>query len=250
MSIKHVESQRIRQARERKGKGFDVRNEVIKKLHFESGHTLEYIGGLYSISRERIRQIIGGSKNARKKLVEKLLPQNTPLTKRELREFVTSKHPGIKETLVDNCARNIHHGVEGDSAPSRGEKGERVVFNKLVSLGINSELMPFGHPFDILANGKRVDVKTCEKSSSISKRGKSKYYRFGIRKNKKLECDFFIFYVVPMDMFLVIPIDDLPNVQTAYFRDETSSPRKWRKSNMLDIEKYVNRFDLLQELDQ
>jgi len=209
----------------------DSRSMEMRRLHVEEGKTLQEVGDMYGITRERVRQLVGtlghGLPAAYKKSIIDAHPE---LTNNELSAIV-----GISVSRGDQ-----HHAIAG-GALKRGVEIEDVVSRKLTELGIAHEMMPVRNAFDILlSNGRRIDVKASfRKMSPPSQFGS--YYSFATRKAKRGDyCDFFILVIVPtMDMFVV------PNeaVKSKCEQIHMDWPAHARSSK---FHKYLNRFDLLE----
>lgn len=222
------------------------RKQEMTVLHFEQGWTMQQIADIFGISRERVRQIIGNSNDARRKLTEKILLQDMEnKTTSEIKDSVFDKirRPIVK--VLDEKIALQHHLPDRTGRSTgliNGINAENNVANILQVNGFNVELMPFGHPFDLLVNGKKVDVKYSS-SLSMPPRGKTPFYRFAIRKNiKPNSCDFFIFSVFDSNKLWIIPNSKLPNVNMVYITKNLSH-HSWKQSKRWD--EYINRFELL-----
>lgn len=183
-----------------------ARAEEIKRLRYSEKMTLQEIADMYSLSRERVRQILGNSGGGYK--TERI--SNFILTHPEMTNNQLSNKIGIGRGAISKYRSQQRHAIS-DGALKIGIDAENVVSEKLKELGVNHELMPHHHPFDILTlDGKRIDVK-CSTKKYIVKRNKSEFYRFKIDKKKRGNyADFFVMYIVPENVFLVIPFDDTP----------------------------------------
>jgi hypothetical protein len=115
------------------------------------------------------------------------------------------------------------------------------VSEKLKQLGIENELMPHGHVFDIrLCNGKTVDVKSrITKSLPPSLRGRTAaYWTFDCRKGKKGSyADFFILYIWETGDIFVVPDHEMGISQIRFCWPPAFKASKWHQ--------YHNDFDLL-----
>jgi len=224
-------------------KRFDVRNAEMSRLHFEEAWTLQEISNKYGVSRERVRQIIGGSNGGRRAASEKIeLPNDPSLSAKELFSFCENKLQRVMKSVIQNKIAHKHHTVSSGKSIEVGQAGEVDVHNKLESLGIKNELMSFGSPYDILTESKiRIDVKTCLTESRHG--GASTYFHFSTRKDIKTTCDFFVLYAIKYNRFWVIPSSAIPNINAIYIK--SNDGRGWRDAKYKEWNKYENRFDLL-----
>jgi Sigma-70, region 4 len=205
----------------------------MERLRFVENWSNTEIGKKFGISRERVRQLIGNTGYGyipRKQA--KLILSRPDLTNTQLAEELS-----VSVGTIIKYRGHQRHAIEKGKLEI-GIRYEIIVSDRLKQEGIDHKLMPHHHPFDILlGNGKRIDVKSATHKVSP----KSQNYSFyTIRINKKERghyADFFIIYIVPENMFLVIPFDDTPEDYLRFFY-----PKKRRKSKFLV---FKDRFDLL-----
>lgn len=211
------------------------RNEEMKKLRAQ-GKTLIQIAKKFSVSRERVRQVVGSSG---KSFIRTYITNNINVDESMTVQDVDKLFEGWGKGILIEKIRKIHHkAVSGNAA--KGEESEARVSQKLAEHGIKNRLMPLGHSYDIeLENGKRIDVKSAHIKNVTSKAQKHEMYRFRTRTDEKNDCDFFICHIVPHDAFFVIPKHEVSGSGFLYIAYPESG-RSWSK--WLD---YKDRFDLL-----
>jgi hypothetical protein len=221
------------------------RKDSMIEMRFIKKMSLQSIGDYYGISRERVRQIIGNSyieiSNKKRSESEQFIASKFETCEENL---IRAKRELIKPVygIIYAKIASIHHPIDGDRTCNAvvGEIAETKAHNKFISLGFESKLMPLRHPFDILVNEYRVDVKTSLKKFIGSPKYSAKFWHFGIRKDKKDECDFFC--CMADNKFWIIPSPDLKNVSSIYIPTGDST-RSWSKSERWN--KYLGAFDLL-----
>jgi hypothetical protein len=208
-------------------------------MRFDKGLTLAEIGKIYSLTRERVRQIVGNSGH--------ILRVNW--TKRKLREIDLRKITrddlknitGIKYVIKKAFSETHHKVKKGDTGVFYGEMAEEYVRNLLCELGVQNRLMPYGHPFDILTDcGKRIDVKSASKKIKPPSQKAHPYYNISINKKKRGNyADFFVI-VIEMRTVYIIPSKDLSEnfgFIRIFYPPNLAKTSKWTQ--------YINRFDLL-----
>lgn len=181
------------------------RNQKIIALRSE-GKTYEELANIFGVSRQRIQQITGDTG-----LFSDIIIKNLGKTKQSAVDI--SSTTGLSIATVYKKFGNFRLGInDKGGSVYKGKKYEKTVSGKLSSMGIENQLMPNSHPFDILlANGKRIDVKgTSHKMQPASQ--KTPYYHFKIGSNKKIqETDFFILYIEPDDAYYIFPGNMFPS---------------------------------------
>lgn len=212
----------------------------------ESGKTLQEIGDLYGISRERVRQLIGNTKkfNYVRKAKDKAIldPANLDKTDQELADEL-----GYDVGYIQYYRSGVRRKMPEHSSAGRGFCVEDEISKILTVNRIPNTLMPLHHPFDILlANGTRVDVKSAAHPLHPPSQY-APYYNFNLGQKRRGEyADFFI--LVPLkdgdicDIY-IIPRDVVPNVD--YFRLPALSDEERQKAKRSKYAVYKNRFDLL-----
>lgn len=202
----------------------------------EGGKTLEDIGNIYHISRERVRQIIGNTGVYFISNIARRIHVDSSMTVKDLDGLLY----GRGRKILRDKLKKIHHAISG-GAGKDGQEIEWLVSEKLKSIGLENELMPLRHPFDIqLKNGIRIDVKATWTKSITSPFQKNEMYRFGVKKKRKAgACDFYICYIAPHNVFFVIPEKEV-NLSNFLYISYPEPKRSWSK-----WQDYENRFDLL-----
>lgn len=203
-----------------------------------TGMYLREIGVLYGITYERVRQIIGNTGSD-------FLSRRTDLmlSKLEGDQFSDLKVNGYKGTRFTKKSwvsflRKNHHAFESNTCPSKkGQDGERVVSEKLTSLGIKNKLMPINSKFDILLIDSpiRIEVKTSLiPRHAPSDKHVSDLWRFSLL-NKKENFDFLILFIPKTNDFFVIPSERLGSRKALYICSPTLRPEiskwEWAKNN-------------------
>lgn len=213
-------------------------NRVNKmKQMRNSGKSLQEIADVYSISRERVRQIIGNT------------------GKSFLRTFAVAKLKSVEysfDTTRDDIKNNIKRfkgmflkklATVPHKTKTMGQDAEIIVSEKLRDLGFENSLMRSGYSFDILLdNGIKVDVKASYKKGYTSKKQISGMYAFKVRKDKKGDyCDYFICYIPDHNIFFVIPNNKVNYINALYI------PWPITSRNWTPWAEYKDRFDLLKK---
>ena len=229
-----------RKQRSDKGNRSAEQTERICEMHKlrDNGATIQAIGDIYGISRERVRQLIGNTgyvaaafiRDERQRIVDNSKDLTTPELIQKL---------GI---MARSVRRNYHHPVAGNGAVSRGNQAEVRAAEILRRNGLSPELMPLHHPFDILVNGSiRVDVKSAYKPlQSPSRKNTSPMWSFRIRENTREKCDFYFCMIAETEDIFVIPSKDVPdNMDNIAFCFPTERPElsKWQN--------YQDAYDLI-----
>ena len=209
----------------------------MRKLR-DNGATIQAIGNIYGISRERVRQLIGNTgyaaatviKNERQNIVN----INKDLTTPELAEKLGVSTRGF--------ARNYHHPVAGDGPAARGNQAEVRAAEILRHNGFMPELMPLHHPFDMLINGSiRIDVKSTYKPlRSPSRKNTSPMWTFHVKQDTRHKCDFYFCMIAETEDIFIIPSKDVPdNMDNITFCFPTERPElsKWQN--------YQDAYDLI-----
>lgn len=224
-----------------------ARRTEMRQL-YERGISYQGIADIYGVSRERVRQIIGG-------VVTKTGHHRTPAVyearaRVEAERYVTAQaHPELTTpelakmlgvTKTSKYWGGIRHATNNANTKKGGEI-EEYVSDLLTCNGIKHTLTN-SRPFDIiLEDGRTIEIKSRHKSqdTAISKN----FYFFCLyhrsRKNAE-KADFYILVVVngKRDVF-IIPQSDIPASMAISFCWPAGSYArgKWHK--------YHNRFDLL-----
>ena len=206
----------------------------------EKGASMSAAAKILGITRERVGQIYGrGTPKQRRKMSGDFIVNQEETFRENIERAKTEIISPLLE-IVKEKIRKEHHAYEKYYPVTLGESAEKLAHNKFVSLGMNSALMPYGHPFDILVNGKKVDVKASQSKFCGNKKYSATYWHFAIRKDQKDTCD--IFCCMADGKIWIIPSKDLGKVNSIYI-PTGDSDRQWKKSGRWN--KYINRFDLL-----
>lgn len=224
----------------------------MRELRFERKLSLQAIGDMYGVSRERVRQLIGNSgkryggfnsqhEDAKKRRVA--IRSYPHLTNAEL-----SAELKISVQTIVKHRSNTRHAIDSNNlATMVGIQYEELASTVLTEEGMPNKLMPFLHPFDILTDlGVRIDVKgatrTINNTPSRKKRGGllSPMWRFQIRTNVKVACDFFL-CCIPSGEIFVIPAKSVPRAKFIHFCYPTLRPEIGK------YQKYLNAFHLIKE---
>jgi hypothetical protein len=217
------------------------RNEKILQMRL-SGMTLQEIADVFHVSRERIRQLAGNLGYWANEVQKRNLAQ---LPDEELLNLTTAE-ARAKYTRLCGCGiikkmATVHHKNN-----CQGSKAEEIVSKKLKSIGLDNALMGWHNPYDILLNnGYCIDVKAPSiPQHAPSQKDISPKYAINHLKNGK-DCDFFIL-VLPTDFddptlqYFVVPSVRFKSLQAAKVTYPGKRKAVW-------IERYHNRFDLLQK---
>ena len=205
--------------------------------------TLQQIADIHSISRERVRQIIGNTGRDFVTRKTKALLDSVDLT--NLTTSQISKLPG-NSTLWKKRGGKVRH-----LTAMKGIEFEYFANEILISQGIKNKLMPFGCPFDILTHNEiKIDVKLtdCDISNAPSQISHVyTCYSIGHLKGGS-DCDFFFVFIPDKRESIdyatfIIPSALVPKAKDTRIRIPwpcmTKKRSKWHK--------YLNRFDLLSE---
>ena len=182
------------------------RNDEIRRLRYKEGMTPIEIAERFGVSRERVRQIVGNSGRLRHLVLKdnEWMIANLHKTNREIADEL-----GICKQNLSKYRGKYRHAVKSDSCVGTGIKWEEKISVRLSDMGIENELMPYRHPFDILAHGKvRIDVKASHGLKTPTNKGiRSPQYFFNIRKVEA--ADIFVFVMIPIGEVFVVPANYL-----------------------------------------
>lgn len=223
-----------------------ARKEDMRELRLTHGWTLQRIADKYSISRERVRQVIGntGTISFRNSAVFKddlFLEDTKHLTNDELCELLN-----VNYVTVSRQRGGIRHAVKGNGNVRKAFESEELASAWLKAKGINNELMAFRHPFDILALDRvRIDVKVAYGSCiSPSQHNISPTWTFHVENgNKRDDTDFYLCIIAPTEEIFVIPAGKIPrNTGTIRFCWPTLRPELSNWQNYLDAYNLIFEF--------
>lgn len=214
-----------------------LRDIEMVRLRNEEMMTLQEIGNIYGVSRERVRQIVGNSGYVNMASVRR---------RSIIRSSLNKTNSNLAEELgvcVSNVAKHrsdLRHAVEpGNHALAHGSRCEDYIADLLREKGYYVEQMPLSHHFDMLVNGHRVDVKYCRTPKrSPSMRTTSPTQRFGV-KGDRGNCDFYVLVTNKLEVF-VVPSSKIPDTM-----DQILFCWPTKRPEIGKYQKYFNRFDLL-----
>ena len=131
----------------------------------------------------------------------------------------------------------------------KGAEVELLAFQKMVELGVNVEFQK-NVSYDMIANGYKVDIKSCYVSAKTNSRTTKRYFHFCITKKQFDLCDFFICFTVLKGIFYIIPKTELNSrsiyIPTNYNYQHTYFPlRKYYQNRPKRYEKYKEAWHLL-----
>lgn len=218
------------------------RTAEMLRLRHQEKWTIQQIGDRYGISRERVRQIIGNTGRYASKYTNTLkneswLDAHKDKTNNELASMLSTS-----SECISMYRGKTRHAISPDSFVGYGAAVEGVVSDHLRGLGIENQLMPVRHPFDILAeNGARIEVK----SRFCPMRGDwhigRSIYAFNVIKGNKLPdyADFYILVIAVEDpVYFVVPVPDVRWQKSLY----VTWPRTYENCK---YSKYHNAFDAI-----
>lgn len=223
------------------------RHDEMLRLRVEDGWTLQAIGDVWDISRERVRQIIGPTtkmaRAVKEKALMKTLRGNLDKTNDELAE-ITGLAVG---TLTGYKSKyGLRNKIKKTNTGSYlGAIGEEKVIRQLANLGLPVTRKLFGDPYDIAVGEVRIDVKRATKAqSSPSCRCVSPLYRFNVKLGKKRRgaTDFYVFLIDNGDEdYFIVPSKDIPTtLNRAAFAWPCANEKEWNKN--INWRKYHNRW--------
>lgn len=189
-----------------------MKTRIEEMIEMRKTKTLREIGEHFSISRERVRQLIGNTGRKPTPSREEIEKQLNTLPENKRREYMI--RAGIKMSTLRRLKVQTRFPIIGGTA-EKGQIAESMISKKLSDAGINNELMSTHNKYDILANGHRIDVKSCYAplaSPSLYIADGSQNWRFSIGKKKRGKyADFFILLIVPLMQTYVVPFDEVPD---------------------------------------
>lgn len=212
------------------------RNNEMKRLRYEEGKTLQEIATIYNVSRERVRQLVGSvGRNFRTAWTENL-SKNYDLSKTESVKDL----PGSTSVWRKLWGKFRHKAKNGWI--KKGQEYEELALAILLEHGIESELMPTRHSFDLLVRGRiRVDVKHSNFDAQSMKSQACVSPTFPISNMKcGKDCDFFIVFIPHGDNHAIFVI---PASEVTTERIRVVYPQMGFKSSKWT--QWKDRFDLL-----
>jgi len=184
----------------------------------ENGLITKEIAIIFNVSPQRVRQIIGksGTRAAWLARRRKLGQTVRGMIKKGMSAHEIAAKLNISDRKVYTSVDKVRFAHNGDSKRATGARWEEWVSTRLAEHGIENQLMPNNHPYDILALRKvRIDVKS---SNYLANNAPSQIrlthdtYAFNIRAIQKRRdmIDIVILIVSPAGVAFVIPVDFLP----------------------------------------
>lgn len=218
----------------------EERCQVMLSLRYDHGWTLNEIGILFGVTRERVRQIIGNSGwMAAKYRKREVRAAPYEVTNQQLADEL-----GLTYATVSYLRAGIPKKAPSGSLRRIGQKCEERVEEKLESLGYTVEKMAPNAPFDLLVDGEiKIDVKYAStKPNPPSKSAlNNTQYQFKVEGHGEKDLDFFVF-VAEDDMF-VVPHSAVPRqMKYVCFVWPTDRPEIGK------YQKYKDKWELLDEV--
>ena len=223
------------------------RIDKMKQLRFEQKWTLDKIGVMFGVSRERVRQLIGNSgdivgkadvspRKAEDAQIKAAARDGdfSDLTTTQLAEKIGKSYQYATEMW-----QGVRHAVEIGTLVHRGFAIEDFVSKILSDNGIENS-QTNSKPFDIvLSNGIKIEVKSRHKPEKH--RTSKNFYFFPLARALKNNPDFFILVVVRSKKknVFIIPSSEIADHGGVGF---VFPPNKMSHNKWIDFE---NRFDLL-----
>ncbi len=221
------------------------RNQEMYKMRYVDGMTLNEIGKVKGISRERVRQIIGNTGREFRSNWTKELIQSRKV---HLAHWTDLKNaPGVKREWQRVWGQERHE-VRGGS-PEVGFYFEELASVILAENGVSNMLMPNRGSYDIEAeNGARIEVTVSNTDvSKMSSQNKCVYPTFSIP-HRYNDCDF-LFAFIPDKQeegeytYYIIPIYELIHLQGNDPRIRIPHPPMSQKKSKWH--QYHKRIDLI-----
>lgn len=112
-----------------------------------------------------------------------------------------ANHLGLSLSTVKRYKQRLGLG-SNDARNTLGRQGEHLVAEVLTGLGLKVHVTPSGHPYDIQADGWRLEVKTSSTLVSgqyrfrLNSRRSSNHARYRYTKNYLFDSDFLLLAIV------------------------------------------------------
>jgi hypothetical protein len=194
-----------------------IRLSEIQNLRLNEKWTLDKIGILYGMSRERVRQILGNTGNIAESFINISAGKKEMLsfvaineTDKTTQEFASKYH--VHKGVAMAAWRGLRHKIKEGSCAGLGFAIENFVSEELLKNGINHQLTNSRDVDAILDNGKTIEIKSrhcpCKKMTSKN------FYFFPLERSiKKCHPDYFILVVVIEDKkdIFIIPKEYIPS---------------------------------------
>ena len=121
------------------------------------------------------------------------------MTTLTLRDFRRAKNDCMNQKRIYYPSRSLLcYGLFKLQPTDRGNVIERMIYNQLVTRGYDAEHFGGGHPYDMLANGKRIEVK-----SSIAQYNTKNTYKYRFQNIKTSLFDKIILvFVTPYEIII------------------------------------------------
>lgn len=217
------------------------RNKEMMKLR-QQGWTLKSIGKKFGVSAQAVHSVIGNTGEIHHKVRMDRI-RKTVLSHPDKNNDQVSSIVGVSPSAV----RRIRAGKQRykldsySSATQRGIKWENWAICLLKSKGFDVTGLPYQQPFDLLVNGWRVDVKSCEQplaAPSLHKYLSPKWSFHVGAIDKRADCDFYLCITGNKDVF-VIPSGEVGDNKKLQFCYPTKRPEIGK------YQRYHNAYHLL-----
>jgi predicted DNA-binding protein YlxM (UPF0122 family) len=194
----------------------------------EHGLTLQEIGDKYGITKQSVWKVIGNTgwlENYKKtEDLHNYIRGNPLLTNSQLANKLN-----LAIRTVGKIRAGQRYKVDGKPNNSRkvGTKWENWAIAHLETMGFDVRAMPYNHPFDLLVDGNRVDVKaglSKKIAPSLDGRLISPQWKFHIGVDKRRDCDYYFCITGNKDVFVIPSIIIPEHVQKIQFCYPTKRP--------------------------
>lgn len=226
---------------------YEKRKEEMIELRERRGWSLQAIGDLYGISRERVRQVIcGGVSKFHASKYKTFVRQNGYMP--HVTDEKLSKMIGLKQNSIA-CARQDVFRNYRDYHRRVHYEAVMAVSKLLDKYNIEHNLKPTRkkiRPYNILAcNGARIAVRATVKGVKSPSQPNSRWHLNSIRKSAR-NSDFVVLYLTSIQTAFVVPSKEMLYLKSndLFFVYPTMRPTmsKWLE--------YKDRFDLIEEFDK
>lgn len=165
------------------------------------------------------KQLLNGQyRSLRKKMKRSLDVQNR----------VRTKHPKtrvVNYSMVPKYSTSPLHHVK------KAYLTEKIVWDKLTSLGFHPRYPLYQTPYDLIINDKKVEIKGAYTSRKTSNRAYLPYYDVLLTKKEKQTADYLIIYIHRENDYYCIPINKI-NKNKVYIPDFKNSTPPFTRTKM------------------
>lgn len=215
------------------------RKEMIE-LRFEKMLSLQEIGNLYGLTRERVRQIIGNTgygfgEGHRNKQFILSYPERT---NRELASVL-----GLSIEKVCRVRKNTVYQIDERSSVGRGQAATRMAQSLLETEGFKTELQPKGTPYNLLVDG-RCRIRVCSANHPVdppSRKATKRSPLYQFNTTRVTGADFCLFIITSTQDVFIVPTARVSGASSVIF---AWKPIHWHKRG---YQQYHNRYDLIRE---